>query len=612
MTGKLRARLCALGLALGVLLPTVPSPVLALEELKIFAPGASPALARAIENASLLVSAHQNEITDPVELLASARADYARLVGALYSEGHYGGTVNIRIDGREVADISPLSAPTRIDRIIVQVVPGPTYRFSRAEIAPLGWETVLPEGYRVGEPARSALIQQSVNAAVRRWRTLGHAKADLAGQEVTANHATESLSSEITLTPGPKLTFGELIVGGTTDVRERRIKQIAGLPTGEQFSPEELDRVGRRLRDTGAFRSAALIEAETPNPDGSLDITAEIVDQTPRRFGFGAEYATDDGLTVTAFWLHRNILDDVLRFQIDGEISGIGGTQGGFSGGGGGEDFSITTLLTRRATFGSRTDAFALLELESLDEPTFESNTAGFGFGLRRRQTEQLTLEWGFLFNYADESDATGDSEYYQLFLPLRVYLDKRNDPLDTTDGYYLFTEGAPFIGLDDTSDDGGRIELDARWYEDFGEESTLVLATRLQVGSILGASLTGLPNDYRFLSGGSGTVRGQEYESLGVPLPGGGESGGRSFLGLQTEARYAVTDAISAVGFFDWGQVGAESAPGGDGDSHSGAGVGVRYKTPIGPVRFDIAFPVDGPEDAPEFQIYIGIGQAF
>lgn len=105
--------------------------------------------------------------------------------------------------------------------------------------------------------------------------------------------------------------------------------------------------------------------------------------------------------------------------------------------------------------------------------------------------------------------------------------------------------------------------------------------------------------------------MRGHSYQSLGVTVD-GDDTGGRSFLGVQAEARVAITDKIGVVGFYDWGQVGVDSMPGSEGDSHSGAGLGLRYDTPVGPIRLDVAAPVSGPDDDSDVKIYIGIGQAF
>ena len=132
-----------------------------------------------------------------------------------------------------------------------------------------------------------------------------------------------------------------------------------------------------------------------------------------------------------------------------------------------------------------------------------------------------------------------------------------------------------------------------------------------MQVGSIAGAALDTVPNDMRFFSGGGGTVRGQDYESLGITLN-GEDSGGGSLFVLSAEARARVTDSIGVVAFADFGAVGADPFIEDWDNNQSGAGLGLRYLTPIGPLRVDVAVPVEGVTPADNYYFYIGIGQAF
>jgi len=106
--------------------------------------------------------------------------------------------------------------------------------------------------------------------------------------------------------------------------------------------------------------------------------------------------------------------------------------------------------------------------------------------------------------------------------------------------------------------------------------------------------------------------VRGQPYQSLGIDAGGGLIVGGNSFLGVQAEARFDVTDRIGLVGFYDAGHVGAAELPTQDGDWHGGAGLGLRYDTGIGPIRLDLATPATGDDAWESLSVYIGIGQAF
>lgn len=151
---------------------------------------------------------------------------------------------------------------------------------------------------------------------------------------------------------------------------------------------------------------------------------------------------------------------------------------------------------------------------------------------------------------------------------------------------------------------------LDLRTYRKVGDR--VVVAVRGVLGSVAGPSIEDAPADFLFFSGGSGTVRGQDYQSLGVDLRPGVTIGGRSFAGVSGELRVKTGEKLSVVGFYDAGYIGRESFIDGSGEWHTGFGAGVRYDTGIGPIRLDVGFPGSGPGSSSGPELYIGIGQAF
>lgn len=570
--------------------------------LQLLTPGAPEDLRDDLRAASLTFSAGREATAQ--DLLAAAQSDYAQLLGVLYSEGRYGGVILIRVDGREAASIPPLNPPAEIGTIQIEVRPGPVYRFNEARIGPLAPDTSLPEDFRRGAPARTGTIRDAATESITAWRAIGHAKAEVSGQDITAQHSARTVATRIALSPGPRLSFGGVTVEGNRDVRTRRIRTIAGategLARGRVFDPEEVDRAANRLRRTGSFSSVTIEEAEEIGPNNTLPLTINVVEATPRRFGVGAEYSTTDGVRLSGFWLHRNFLGGAERFRVDGAVAGLGGETGGI-------DYEFGARYERPATPRADVDLFAEFHFEHLDEPDFTSDTTEFTLGFTRYATDTLTLEFGVGYLFSDTEDAF-ERETYQLFtLPLAAVSDRRNDALDPTDGYYADLEVTPFIGIAGT-DNGALIELDARAYR---TRADLTFAARLQLGSLIGPSLTNSPPFYRFFSGGGGTVRGQGYQSLALDI-GGNRSGGRSFLGLSGELRKDIGEDLQVVGFADFGYIGAETFPDFTGVSHAGAGLGVRYKTGIGPIRLDLATPVSGDADASSVYIYVGIGQAF
>jgi len=575
-------------------------------DVTLTAPEAPGDFADRLREASLTVAAAGQGDSTAQDLLAAAQADYARLLGVLYAAGYYDGAISLLVNGREAATIPTLSAPDSIERVEITVDRGAAFRFGRAEIAPLAPGTTLPEGFRSGAPAKADLVGATARAGVTGWREAGHAKAEVAAQDLVADHATARLDVGITLGPGPRLRFGELRIAQSdpkSAVRAARIREIAGLPEGRVFSPEDLTRSANRLRRTGAFRSVSLREAEEPNSDGTLDIDARIDDAKPRRIGAGVELGSTEGLTLSGFWLHRNLFGGAERLRIDGVVGGMGGDSGG-------ADLRLGVRFDRPATFTPDTDAFLLANIEDNDEPEYSERKAEVGGGVTHIFSDALRGEAGLTYRYSEIEDDLGKRELQHLLVPLRLTWDRRDDPLNPTSGLYLDVSATPFARVDEAAA-GSRFYADLRDYLTLGEAERITLAGRAQFGSVAGGDRRDLPADMLFYSGGAGTVRGQEYQSLGVDLGPGITVGGRSFLGVSGEVRGMVTDTIQAVVFADAGFIGEDALGTGTGEWHGGAGLGARYFTAVGPVRVDLATPIDG-DSSSDFQIYIGIGQAF
>ena len=565
----------------------------------------SDAARSALNDASLLIALEEGSA--PQDFVAAARADYRRLLTALYAAGYYGGTISITIDGREASNIAPLDAPDRIGQVVITVDPGERFTFGDVRISPLPPQTTLLEDLGPRRTARSGEIGAVVADGISSWRDLGYAKARVVDQSVIARHADAKLDVAVVLDTGPRLRFGPLSVSGNRNVSDARIRQIAGLPVGEVFSPEEMERAERRLRRTGTFASVAFSEAEEIGPDDTLPINAQLSEARPRRIGFGIELSSIEGLTLSSFWLHRNLLGGAERIRVDGEVSGITGETGGV-------DYRLGGTFTRPATFGPDTEYYISAEISREDEPEYLIDKIGFETGFSRILSEDLTVRAGVGILRAREETAFETREYTLLTLPLEGTLDRRDDPSNAADGYYLEIDATPFISTDGEIS-GARLYGDARGYVTLGEEQKLTLAGRVQMGSVLGADLTEAPADFLFYSGGGGTVRGQPYQSLGIDTVQGLETvttGGASFVGTQLEARYAIRENISLVGFYDFGQVGATATPGEDADWHAGAGIGLRYNTGIGPIRLDLGTQASGDNAGQDLQVYIGIGQAF
>lgn len=597
----MRGTALAFALALAPALLAAPARAL---DTTLSAPGASDALTERLTAASAVMAAQARGRDTPQDLLAAALADYRTLIQVLYDAGHFSPVISIRLNGREASEIRPAALPARIDRVEIAVQPGPQFRFGRAEIGPLAPHTELPESYRKGQIATTGAIRDAAIAGIDGWRQAGHAKADIGAQKITAIHPRAELAAEIRLAPGPRLRFGRMTITGDTDVRPESIHAIAGFPTGEIYDPDQLQKVGTRLRRTGSFSTVALREADTPNPDGTLDVEARFEDMPKRHLAFGAELSSREGLDLTMTWMHRNLFRRANRLRFEASIRNIGGDED--------IDGRLGLRLDRPDVLGPDDSMFYMAELERLNRTHFESWRALAGIGVRRSFSDKLYGELAATLRHSRADDAFGSDRRFTYFaLPGQVQWDRRDNPVDARDGFYVNAELMPFLGLAGTKS-GARLYLDGRAYQGFAGDR-FVLAGRLQIGSLMGAAQDAVSPDLLFFSGGAGSVRGQPYESLGVPVPPAGAiAGGRSFLGASLELRGRVSERIWLVGFYDYGAVDADPFVDRHSASHSGAGLGLRYDLGgFGPIRFDLAYPVSG-STGDGLQFYLGIGQAF
>ena len=586
----------------------------ALDAVDFQVPGADKSTVAALKNASALLTGGKISKEDAQELFTNARAEYARLLNALFALGYYGPVIHVWVNGREAADIAPLDAPGTVTSVKVTVDTGPQFHFSQTVITPLAHAADLPGNFRPGALAASGTIQTAVTTAVDGWRDEGHAKVDVAAQAITADHKDSTVSALVTLDPGPVLYFGPLIVTGAQRMRADRIRKIAGLTPGLRYSPAALSRAADRLRRSGVFNSVTLTEADKITLPSTLGVTASVVEAPLHRYSVSAELTSQDGASVTGSWLHRNLFGGGERLMVTGSATNIDAISSGM-------DYALGVTLDRPATPGADTSVGVSANIGHADQTDYTADNFDTGMTFTHWFNDQVTGTVGLTYLYSKGHDGSGDFTFNVLNLPIGAILDNRDLVTDPTKGVYVDGLVTPYLGFG-ANGTGGQITLDARGYKTFGDADFVTLAGRLQGGAVLGSGALGTPRDYLFYSGGGGTVRGQPYQSLGAVADDHGVAvpiGGTRFLGTQLEARLRLNDTWGVVGFFDAGLVDIDSFTPNDGNWQSGAGIGVRYQTGFGPIRLDLAVPLhtgagqaDGSGFINNVLLYVGLGQSF
>jgi translocation and assembly module TamA len=346
--------------------------------------------------------------------------------------------------------------------------------------------------------------------------------------------------------------------------------------------------------------------AEKLDAAGRLPTTFTVVERARHAIGFSAAYETNYGPSVRAYWEHRNLFGGAERLRVEAEVARIG-TSGsiGEMTYRGGVTYRDPGLFGRDLTLVS--NLFVIRErLEAYDR-----DAIGGSVLLEQRLSERLSVQAGPTVDFGSSGPPGGTLTPYQIAgFTFGGRFDGTDSLLDPSRGWRLngavtpswsFSTSAPFAPL--------RATASAYW-DVLGNRRT-ILAARGTVGSLMGAQVANVPRHLRFYAGGGGSVRGYDYQSIGPRDANNRPSGGGGLLEASVEWRQRVWGDIGAVAFVDAGSVGASSAPEFS-NLRVGAGLGLRYFTPIGPIRADVAVPLVKQQNSSNFGLYVGIGQAF
>ena len=194
------------------------------------------------------------------------------------------------------------------------------------------------------------------------------------------------------------------------------------------------------------------------------------------------------------------------------------------------------------------------------------------------------------------------------------VKFDNTDNFLDPTRGSRLQVDVSPFHDFGGFNESFLSSSLHSSHYLSVDDDGDFVVAGRTRIGTIVGADRDKVPAANLFFAGGGGSVRAFGFQRLG-PLDSELDPiGGRSVVELGLEFRARITESFGIVPFIEGGNVYEEELPEfGELDLQWGAGLGFRYYTAIGPVRLDIAVPIDKRENIDDdYQFYVSLGQAF
>ena len=579
------------------------------------APTGEAGLDAALKGSSLLESLRDKAPAGPFALVARAREDVDRLETALQSFGYYLGKVDISILDRPLddPDLTDLieKAPAK-DSVPIKVAidTGPAFLLRRIAIE----GAVEPDaraklGLAPGQRAIASDILAARDRLLAALQEDGHALAKVAEPDATADLAQHAIDVTFKASQGRRLLIGSITFLGLKDMKEGFVRQRLLVHTGQLYQPSKIDEARADLATLGVFSGVSVSPADQPDAEGRLPITFDLQERPLHAVGATAAFSTDLGGSLSLTWSHRNLFGNAEQLNLSAAATGLGGTAVR----GLGYNFSAQLVQPDFLRRDQQLEYNLGALKQSLDAYDQTAETAGVA--VRRKLDPFWTVSLGLSGEQERITQESLTRDYTLIGLPITAKYDSTGlkDILqDPTRGIRAALTAAPWQSFGGHTGSFAVLQLSGSTYIDLGAPGRSVLALRGLVGSIEGAgSACDLPPDQRFYGGGSATVRGFKYQSIGPLFPDNKPVGGTAIDAATIEFRQRFLESWGAAVFVDAGQVSADTMPFA-GTLRAGAGLGARYYTPIGAVRLDVAVPMNKPRGGDSFELYIGLGQAF
>jgi translocation and assembly module TamA len=545
---------------------------------------------------------NRNEAVNAAQIDRRSRADAELLEELLRSQGYYDAMVEPSIE-RTGGTL----------RVVLKAEPGVQYRFQSVELPGLdaaGAEAPkLREAFAVkaGDPVIAEDVIAANVALTVALGEQGFALAKVGEQQIVIDHDAHTAQLVLPVETGLLAAFGAIRVSGKPPFSARHVALIARFRSGEPFRRSKVDDLRRALIATGLVASAEV--RVVPAADGrTVDLAVNLEPAPMRTIAGELGYGTGEGVRAEASWQHRNF------FNPEGALTvrGVAGTQE-----------QLAAVQFRRSNFRMRDQVLNLQALAShINRDAYEAKTIQVGGNIER----QSNIIWHKKWTWSLGADliATDERGVFDLLgmketktflitaLPATLGYDGSDDLLDPTRGFRLGGRISPEISAHGGSFAYARTQIDASAYRSVS--SNVVVAGRVRLGTILGASSLSIAPSRRLYSGGGGSVRGYGYQQLGPHDLDGDPIGGRGLAEFALEARVklkAFGGNFGIVPFLDGGTLTTKAWPGTSGWQF-GAGIGVRYYSSFGPIRIDVGTPLNPRPSDSRIAVVVSLGQAF
>jgi translocation and assembly module TamA len=584
-----------------------------------------------------LLSLRTSAPVSPFGLIARARSDTDRLKTALESFGYYESRVSISINGLPLTDPGLGEALTKLPqgssaRVAVSFSLGTLYHLRRIDIdgevpPPINARETL--GLSSGQPAVAAVVLAGGAHLLSALQEQGYAFAQVDAPVAYEAADAPVLDLSFHVVAGAKVRIGDIHVEGLRRVHESLVRRRLLLHSGELYKPSAIEAARHDLLGMNVFAQVSVQVGSKADESGGVPVTFKLRERLRHSINLSAAYSSDLGGSGGVTWTDRNVFGNAEQLSVAANLTNLGGSDTTGTGYDTGVKYVIPDFLHRDQSLQFAINAIKQ-QLQAYDQTAQTASVT-----LSRKLSSVWTVSAGLattdetilqVINATPNSsgvfvaDAPTKFDYTLIALPFKVVYDSTDLPTPLEDPRHGFRGSlsvTPTLAIGHPNATFLITTLSLATYFDLDNLLPIapgrsVLAARALAGVAEGAGELSLPPDQRFYAGGTSTIRGYGYQLVGPMFPHtDNPTGGTAITTGGLEFRQRLYTNWGFVAFVDAGQVSASLKPLPD-DIRVGTGAGMRYYTPIGPIRFDIAVPVDRRAGEDSFEVYIGLGQAF
>ncbi|MDF3009320.1 MAG: putative outer membrane protein putative antigen [Burkholderiales bacterium] len=444
------------------------------------------------------------------------------------------------------------------------------------------------EGWRLraGEPFRQAAWEEAKRVAVRalaRWR---YAAASVAESQALVDPKTRGASLSVELDSGTPFRFGPLRVSGNRRYPDAVIENLSPVRAGETYDRDKLILYQRRLLETGYFASVQMDIDAQPHEAQGAPLRIAVLEAPSQNVETGIGYTTDAGPRLELRYGNQDVRDSAWRFKsalaLDEKV----------------QNLQLNLDLPPRP--GARWNSlFGHARQTDIQNESTRQLAVGLAHNFGREVEPSALIVSGHLEEQSIVGQPTDNRQ--AVYFGFRRTFSSTDDFVAPRSGYLGSFElgGAP---PELSTRQFLRAVASASLFFPLGRLNDLLL--RGQAGSVIAQARTGIPTSFLFRTGGDQTVRGYAFESLGVHQ---GEAivGGRRLIVGSAELIHWVGENWGVAAFVDAGNAWDEGV---EFNAAVGAGIGARFRTPIGPIRADLAYG----EEVGSFRLHFSVGYSF